>query len=326
MRPLLLPWLLALLGCISTTEARDPISPAVDHHQHFFRTGLPGIPGGETPIDSARLVRLLDEAGISRAAVLSTAYQPGNPNRTLVGDEYEQTKAENDWTSQQVSQFPDRLVGFCGFNPLKDYAIDELNRCANDPNLRIGIKLHFGNSDVRLDDPQHLLRLRTLFAAANEHQMAIVVHLRSSVSQGRPYGTAQARAFLDQVLAAAPDVIVQIAHLAGAGGYDDPATDQVLAVFAEAASDNDPRMTNVYFDVSGVAGFGDWRPKSDQIVQRMRQLGLKRILFGSDGAVPGNSPREAWAIFSQLPLQEQELAEIANNTAPYFSNSGTADR
>jgi hypothetical protein len=39
---------------------------------------------------------------------------------------------------------------FCGFNPLKDYALDELARCAGTPLLRHGIKLHFGNSNVQL--------------------------------------------------------------------------------------------------------------------------------------------------------------------------------
>jgi len=37
---------------------------------------------------------------------------------------------------------------FCGFNPLKGYALGELERCAGDPNLHHGIKLHFDNSDA----------------------------------------------------------------------------------------------------------------------------------------------------------------------------------
>ena len=44
------------------------------------------------------------------------------------------------------------MRGFCSVNPLKDYAIEELARCAKDPQLQlhIGLKLHFGNSDVDL--------------------------------------------------------------------------------------------------------------------------------------------------------------------------------
>ena len=135
------------------------------------------------------------------------------------------------------------MRGFCSVNPLKDYAIEELARCAKDPQLHIGLKLHFGNSDVDLDNPQHVEQLRRVFRAANEHRMAIAVHLRSSVTRKRRYGEAQARVFLNVVFPAAPDVPIQIAHLAGAGGYDDPSVDQALAVFVDAIANKDPRMT-----------------------------------------------------------------------------------
>ena len=72
---------------------------------------------------------LLDAAGIRKALVLSLAYQYGNPNRPAVENEYQKVKAENDWTSEQVAQYPDRLVGFCSINPLKDYALEEIARC-----------------------------------------------------------------------------------------------------------------------------------------------------------------------------------------------------
>ena len=62
-----------------------------------------------------------DAAGIRHALVLSVAYQFANPNRAPVQDEYAKVRAENDWTSAQVGRYPDRLRGFCGFNPLRDY-------------------------------------------------------------------------------------------------------------------------------------------------------------------------------------------------------------
>ncbi|OLC02431.1 MAG: hypothetical protein AUH45_09095 [Gemmatimonadetes bacterium 13_1_40CM_69_22] len=134
------------------------------------------------PISAGDLIELLDAAGIRRALVLSVAYMYGSPNRPPVENEYEKVRAENDWTSQQLARFPDRLRGFCRFNPLKEYALAELTRCASDPQLHFGIKLHFGNSDVDLHNPQHVDLLRQVFRAANEHRMAIVVHMRSSVT------------------------------------------------------------------------------------------------------------------------------------------------
>ena len=227
-------------------------------------------------------------------------------------------KAENNWTSQQVAKFPDRLLGTCSVNPLKEYAVKELNRCAKDPFLRTGLKLHFGNSDVDLLNPEHLAKLRALFRAANQNQMAIVVHLRSNYTHRRPYGAQHAKSFLDNVLPEAPDVTVQIAHLAGAGGYDEPSVDQALGVFLDALANSDERTKNLYFDVSGVAGIGEWKEKTELIASRIRQIGFDRVLFGSDGTPNFFAPREAWAAFQQLPLSDAQFEIIKRNAAPYF--------
>jgi predicted TIM-barrel fold metal-dependent hydrolase len=114
------------------------------------------------PIDAGALIAHLDDAGIARAAVLSVAYTFGSPNRT-VEHEYDQVRATNDWTNRQVARFPDRLRGFCGLNPLRDYALEELARCAQDRSLRhvrSGLKLHFGNSVVDYHDPRHVAQLQ----------------------------------------------------------------------------------------------------------------------------------------------------------------------
>lgn len=314
-------WLIGFLAMpliASGAEERLP-RPVVDHHQHLFRNGLPRAASNAGPFGAERLIRYLDEAGIKKAVVLSLAYQVGNPNRPAsAGDEYEQVRAENDWTRAQVALRPDRLVGFCSFNPLKAYALQELQRCAQDPYLKTGIKLHLGNSDVQLDNRDHVKRLREVFAAADRAGMALVLHMRPSVNMRRPFGATQARIFLDEVLPAARNVPVQLAHLTGAGGFDDPAVDEALEVFVQAIAAGDPRMKNVLFDISGIAGIGNWKAKGERIATRIRQLGLSRVLYGSDGAVPGNSPREAWEAFRQLPLTDAEFRAIAANVAPYL--------
>src|SRR5438876_3077198 len=310
---------------LSWAQSQTP--PLVDYHQHLFSPAIVALASAVTtsapphlsPVAASALVAQLDAAGIRRALVLSVAYMYGNPNRPPVDDEYGKVKAENDWTSRQVARFPDRLRAFCGVNPLKDYALEELARCAKDPQLHLGLKLHFGNSDVDLNNPRNVEQLSHIFRAANEHAMAIVVHMRPSVTRNRPYGANVARIFLNEVLSAAPDIPIQIAHLAGAGGYDDPAVDDALGVFVDAIRKRDARVTRVYFDVSGVAGYGRWIDKRTLIATRIRELGVGRILYGSDAAGQGNlAPREAWAAFRQLPLFETALRAIVNNIAPYM--------
>jgi predicted TIM-barrel fold metal-dependent hydrolase len=310
--------LCCLLAIFPFKSLPDQPGPLIDYHQHLFSPAAAKLAPGVDPITASDLVALLDSAGIRRALVLSVAYQFANPNRPPIDNEYAAVKAENDWTSRQVAGFPDRLRGFCSVNPIKDYALQEIERCAKDPQLHFGLKLHFGNSDVDLENPQHVEQLRRVFRTANDHRMAIVVHMRSSVTKQRRYGANSAQAFLNYLLPAAPDVPVQIAHLAGAGGYDDPLVDEALAVFVRAIANRDQRMAHVYFDVSGVAGLGQWVDKAGLIAMRIRQLGVARILYGSDGAARGNTPLKAWTAFRQLSLSDAEFRTIENNIAPYM--------
>ena len=273
------------------------------------------------PGTAQEVIGLLDAAGIRRAAVLSFAYRYGRPG-SEPQDEYTKVKAENDWVADQAALFPKRLLAFCSFNPLKDYALEEIERCAKDPNLWYGLKLHFGNSDVQLENPEHLEKLKSIFRAANSHRMAIVVHMRASISKQRPYGAEQARAFLEQLLPLAPNIPVHIAHLAASGpGYNDPQADSVLEVFADAVAKGDRRTRNLWFDVATVAVPQNSAEVSALLVKRIRQIGVKRILYGSDAAVGSNPnlrPREAWEAFCRLELTKKELKTIAGNVAPYL--------
>lgn len=268
---------------------------------------FPGHATRETKT-AEQLVAHLDEAGIRRAAVLSTAYWFGSPlMRKAEGDEYANVRAENDWTAKEAARFPDRLVALCSFNPLKDYALAEIERCAKIPHAK-GLKLHIGNSRVDMLNPEHAEKLRRVFAAANERRLAIVIHLWT-----QPYGREHAQAFLNQVLPAAPDVTVQIAHFAGGGpGY----TDEALEVFAEAIAAKDPRTKNLYFDIATVAD-----SQTDAVLrkfaERIRQVGPQRVLFGTDMGPP--MPRQSWSIFrSAVPLTDEEFKTIAANVAPYL--------
>ena len=295
-------------------------APVIDYHQHLFSPGAAAlVTGNPSPGIGARdVIALLDSAGIHRALILSVAYTWGKASRATVDDEYNHVKAENDWTAQQVSQYSNRLRAFCSFNPLKPYAIDELTRCNSSPQLRHGLKLHFGNSDVDLENSENVAQVRRIFEAANRYRMAIVVHMRTSLDLGRKYGSHAARVFLNELLPAVPDVPVQIAHLAGAGGYE-AATDSALSVFTDAIGRDDPRMKSVWFDATTVVRRGMSPDELQRIAARIRQLGVDRVLYGSDAAAnPLAYPQAGWEAFQRLPLTEAEFRIIANNVAPHM--------
>jgi predicted TIM-barrel fold metal-dependent hydrolase len=311
--------LIAVAAATSNAQA-GPVGPAADHHQHVFSPAYVEkfLPPGSKTITAQDVIALLDKAGIRRAVLLANGYSFGRPG-SEPPDEYAAVRAENDWAGAQAALFPKRLVAFCGFNPLKEYALGELGRCAKDPNLRRGIKLHFGSSDVQTEIPEHFEKLKKVFQAANKQRMAIVVHMRASISKKRPYGPEQARAFLE-LLSFAPDIPVQVAHLASSGpGYVDPAAHSVVEVLADAVAKKAPRARRLWFDLASNAYTTNPAEVSELLVRLIRKIGAERILYGTDAATGNNlRPREAWEAFRQLKLSEREIKTIARNVAPYF--------
>ena len=310
--------LLFVSSALAQTQRSVKYPPRADHHQHLISPAM-AEPQKIAPITAEDVVKHLDDAGIRRAVLLSVAYMYGRPGREPQ-DEYARVKETNDWLGAEAAQFSNRLIAFCGFNPLKDYALDELNRCAKIPSLSRGIKLHFGNSDVRLEDPAHIEKLKAIFRAANANRMAIVVHMRASISLDRPYGAEQARAFLEHLMPLATNITVQIAHLAGSGpGYDDPKADAALEALIEAIAGRDPRTRNLWFDITASAHPTNSPERSALLAKRIRQVGVKRILFGADAAIdPNLRPRESWAEFCKLDLTDREIKTIASNQPPYL--------
>src|SRR5262245_51792912 len=121
-----------LFLALAQNPASSASAPRVDHHQHLlspaaaqFISAIAARRGqsnrAEKPVTAKQLVAMLDAARIERAVVLSNAYYFDPIRRGP--DAYPQVQAENDWTAQEVADFPARLIGLCSFSPLKDYAL-----------------------------------------------------------------------------------------------------------------------------------------------------------------------------------------------------------
>lgn len=262
-------------------------------------------PQAEKPKTAADAIAQLDAVGSRLGAVVSNSYYFDSVRPEPVRNPYPYVKAENDWTAAQVAQFPGRLIAFCSFSAVADYALTELDRCASSGKFR-GIKLHFNAAQLNLKDPAQVSKVRAVMAAANERRLPLIIHART----GNKYGRDDAEILLNELIAAAPDVSVQIAHLWGGEDFSAPA----LKVFADAFTARHRATKNLYLDMAAVL-MGPRRPEQMiEIVERMRQIGLKRILYGSDAP-----PIEAWAGFRKnVPLTEKEFQTIASNVAPYF--------
>lgn len=301
------------LGALLASGAAPRPAPRVAAHQHLLSPATAALLGVRQ-YHAAALLADMDRAGVRRGVVLSMAYTFAD-DRKHVADPDAAVARENDWTSGQIVASRGRLVGFCSVNPLRAAVAAELTRCARLPGMR-GLKLHFGNSGVSLRDPAQAATLTRLFTLADRLRLPVVVHLRAR--GGENYGAEDARLFIADLLAAAPHVPVQVAHLGGGGLY--PAEAQaVMAVFADAIRRHDPRVRHLLFDLTSVGLPETTAAEGAAIATAIRAVGVHRVLFGSDLPVGGNPAlREAWADFlAKVPLTTAEQTAIARNAPPY---------
>jgi predicted TIM-barrel fold metal-dependent hydrolase len=296
------------------TSADKVPQPLVAAHQHLISPEFAKIIH-EPPQDGAAFLKMLDRAGIKRGVVLSMAYSFAD-ERKKIPDPDRHVREENDWTSRQMVLSNGRLVGFCGVNPLRDGALAEIDRCLKLPGM-MGVKLHFANSGVSMRNSDHVARLQRVFALANARHAPIVVHLHAR--SGSPYGAEDAQVFLKKLLPYAPNVVVQVAHLAGSGNFP-PDAERAMKVFEAAIQRHDPRTRKLYFDQSTVATASTLPADGARIADAIRGVGVKRVFFGSDMVVSYNPPPgPSWAIFKQkVPLTAAEFKAIALNVPRYM--------
>jgi predicted TIM-barrel fold metal-dependent hydrolase len=307
--------------------AAPAAAPALlaNHQQYVYSPAAAAFMSSASPslrpVSAHDVIPQLDAAGIERAAVLSVAHVYGQALRPLQDGyteyaeyadharEYTRVRAENDWAARQAAEFPERLVALCSVDPLRDYALAELARCAASPGFGRAIRLQPAAGGVRLDDPEHVARLGRVFRSANARGMAIVLQLREP-------GAREARLLIDQLLPHAPDVPVQVTY---AGERAAAPQLSGLAVLADAAARRDPRMRHVWVDVTAFARPGLSAADARRLVRRLRQVGMERVLYGPATTIGADIRlRDAWTAFRTLPLTDAEAARVAKNVMPYL--------
>jgi predicted TIM-barrel fold metal-dependent hydrolase len=320
----------------SPGASSGPAVPPADHHVHVRSESATGafrkaqraldqqvIPEERlVPLDGDDAVAALDSAGVETGVLLSVAYMFGLPDVEFE-DERRKVRAENDFVARQVERHPDRLVGFFSVNPLADYALEEIERGADDPRLT-GLKLHLANSDVDLRDSEHVDRLAEVFGTAEELGVPVVIHLWTRTED---YGAEDVDAFVDRVLTAAPTIPVQVAHLGGGGGFS-ASTQRAVEAFARAFRDHPDRTENVVLDMAAVPvpealAEGDSalvervRKANRGFAEAVREIGLDRVVYGTDWDA-ASMPTYLEGVRSDLPLEAAEIRDLVDDRAPYL--------
>jgi uncharacterized protein len=287
-----------------------------DHHIHLASAELcrytkDCLTSNNPPaVFAADAIRALDEARVSKGVILSCAYLWGLPSlRPKITDVAALTRRENEFTAAEVAKFPTRLVGFLSVNPLQDFAIDEIRHWKGSQQL-VGLKLHFTASAVHINNSRHRRQVAAVLAAAAAGRLPIVIHIG-----GGQFGAADAELFIRDVLPAAGESWVQIAHAGGGLPQQGGNNLGVLRTFADHIVHDDPATRHALFDVSYVPAPDDTPQAAAAVAQQMRRIGIKRFLFGSDFNVL--TPLEEIKNLRKLGLTKEEWQTLRENCAPW---------
>lgn len=340
-RVLLISIFFFLLGTSIGTS--QDLKPVADHHLHIrseassealvtLQKELTGreIPQLE-PTGSDQVIKMIDEAEVEHGALLSVAYFFAAPDVDFP-NEYEKVREENNYVTNQAAKYPERLVAFCSVNPLSSYAEEEIRRCSDLPQV-VGLKLHLANSDIDLRNENHVQKLSSIIELSEQLDLAVLIHL---FTRNPDYGEKDAAIFVNDILADAPNLTVQLAHLGGAGAFNET-TSEVIDYF-EKASTEKPNLIDkdLFFDLSATVlnpevamARGDTtraeeiRMNNKAVAQKLVTLNSNRLLFGTDWIAVSRRPDDYSALFKSLPIQPSLLKEIFKNEAPYFKEIKT---
>jgi predicted TIM-barrel fold metal-dependent hydrolase len=300
----------------------------VDHHVHvhapeilaFLPQFCAGIarfgkcdPAFTAPLTVSDLLHQMDEAGVGRALVMSTAYLAESPMMTPpAADPVRLVTAANDFTVGLAKRFPRRIGAFIGVHPLSETALPEISRWRGNAHVG-GLKLHMTSSMVDLRSEDHLRRLAAVFAAASQSGLAVMIHLRTVDPR---YGAEDVRNFVEKVVPAAKGAPIQVAHAGGWSGLD-PNTLAALTAFADALEADPSLSRSIWFDLADV-----WREDtraSDKLalVALIRRIGPQRFVPGSDWPFVGGLKPYYSTVYPELPLSAEEWAVIRGNAPAY---------
>jgi len=210
----------------------------VDSHAHVDE--VPAL-GWIDPASS--LIGLMDAAGVDRAVVMTYTDAPAvNPTAL-------------EYLAEQISHYPDRLIGYVRVHPWYPEAPDLVDRALGEYGMR-GVKLHpVGN----LSHPAAEVTLRVIRRAA-AHRAPVLFHCGDE-----PLTTPLQIALAAE---AVPECSIILGHM---GGY----------FHVEEAIDVARRVPNVYLETSAM-------PYPHLIRRAVEAIGAERVVFASDG--PGCLP------------------------------------
>lgn len=299
-------------------DANKKIGKIFDHHVHLMSPYLikyfkdVGIPFSRPDAAYSDIDTIIENSKTNQMNLISMAYLYGHPEFGKIENEYETVKAENDFVIKARERSPKNIKAFCGINPLKNYALEEVKRCHKTLKAD-GLKIHSNANQLYLTEPEHLAKIKPIYEYAAENNLPILLHFDNSHPK---FGEPDIKLFGEEVLAKIKPATFYIAHFGTSGGFN-AKTKRVIDAFIKLYETNPKvRKHKIMFDISAVALDKDSDGVSKltdaefaELAIYARKLGFENIVFGTD--YPLYTANEYLNILkTRLKLTDSEVEEM----------------
>lgn len=280
------------LGCNSPKNV-DESQPIIkyDSHVHLMSPKLIkywkelGIPFSKSESNYSNIDTILHNNKAEYIDLIGMAYVYGNPEYYSGNDEYEKMMSENNYLFETANQYPNRIKPFFAIDPLKEYALKEIERCYR-INSQSGLKLHFNASQVYLTESDHLKKIKKVFLKASELRLPILLHFDNWHPK---FGKSDIEILADSILNELNPIQLQIAHFGTSGGFTEKTERFIEAYLDLKDTDRIPSKHRILFDISAVALDKDSEGVSKLTKEEFKKLneyiadiGVQNIVFGTD--------------------------------------------
>ncbi len=229
------------------------------------------------------LVESLENQGVDRAVVFGFPWES-----------HELFKAHNDYISNAVNQYPEKLTGFGCFDPCSSEAVPETLRCLKNGLSGIG-ELAFYQCGM---DHTILKNLDPIMKICRNWDVPVMIHTNEPVGHNYPGKTPNTLKQIYDLAKRFPENRIVLAHWGGG-----------IFFFSLLKKEVKDSLQNIYYDTAASPFLYDL----DIYRTAINIIGADKILFGSDW--PLLSPERYFKEFKKAGLSSLETEKICGVNA-----------
>ena len=242
---------------------------------------------------------------VGRKALLESMDRDGIQKSVIFGFPWkkaEHFRRHNDYIIESVQEHPDRLIGFCCFDPLSPESTKETERCLDAGLLGIG-ELAFYDS---VFSSETIKAFGDIMQMASRYGVPLLLHANEPVGHDYPGKIPMTLGQIYDFVRAFPENRIVLAHWGGGLFFYNIMKKEVGEV-----------LKNVWFDTAA----SPFLYKPDIYKTACEIIGVEKILFGSD--YPLISPSRYFKEMSFAKLPSEDMSEIQGKNAARLLNMST---